>query len=301
MLADNLVSTASARHFWKGAQTGLIPQLEEALALSEKIDNLWNRSYANHILAAVYYDLGHFSQALAACERAVELGVRAGFLIPLYTNASIMAWIYGLVGRPELGFPWVERALAAETGIKDQQAGPLAVKAYLHLCRGELEQADEAIERSYDRLQLESLSAGTFFTFPIDGRLRLAQEDFRQALAVGKQFVDHLEKTKFRPFRADALYIRGRALMALERTDEAQKALAAARAEAEALNTRRILWEILAAQARVAERQGRSETAVSRYRQAGNIVEYIAAHIDEPELRDSFLARPAVGVVRQVR
>lgn len=294
MLVDNLVSTASALYFWQGARKQLIPKLEEALALSKKINNVWNQSYANHILGAVYPDLGYFSRAIAACEQAVALGEQAGFSVPLFVNGSILAWIYGMVGRPSLGDPWVERGIAAETVMQDQQAGPLAMKAFLHLCRGELDAAEAAIRRSYDQLELQSLSAGTFFTFPVDGRLRLARQEFNEALAVSERFIDHLRQTQLQPFRADALYLRGRALLALARTEEAEAALSAARQQAESLNSRRILWEILAVQAQVAQAQGDENTAAARRRQAGEVAAFIADHIDDPDLRDGFWQETAV-------
>lgn len=289
MLADNLVTSASARFFWQGAHEALIPHLHEALTVSKEIDNLWNRSYANHVLGSICPDLGYFSRAIVACERAIVLGKQSGFMVPLFVNGSILAWLYALMGHPRRGFPWVQQGLQADTGMRDQQSGPLAAKAYLHMCLGNLDKADDLIRQSYEDLELQALSAAAFFTFPMDGRIRLARQEYEQALAVAERFMDYLLQTQLKPFRADGLLIKAEAFLALGRRDEAQEALVAARKEAEGHNTRRILWEILALQARLAGEDGQAEKARTLRKQVREIVDFIAAHIDEDALREGFL------------
>jgi DNA-binding SARP family transcriptional activator len=296
MLADNLVTSASTRWAWQGFYPDLIAQLQEALALSETIDNQWNQAYAHHVLGAVYFDLGRFSQAIVACERAIERGVASGFMVPLFANGGVLAWLYGLMGYPERGWPWVEKGLAAATGTRDLRAGLLATGAYLHLCQGELDAAAAAMQQSYDHLEPDGLSTAALFTFPIDGRLRLARGEYEAALAVGERLMAYLQQTGVRIFRSDALYIQGRALWRLGRTEAAQTALAAVRQEAERLRVRRILWEILAAQAEIAAAQGETETAVGLRRQAEAVIQFIAEHIEEEDLRAGFLREAAVDL-----
>jgi DNA-binding SARP family transcriptional activator len=299
MLADNLISTASAMNFWQGAYEESIPQLQEALALSREIDNLWNQSYAQHILGTVYFDQGRFGRAIAACEEAVELGRQAGFMVPLFTNGSLLAWIYGILGCPQRGFPWVEQALekAPETQMRDQRVAPLAAGAFLHLCQGRLDEAEEWIEKAYEYMALQSLSVAAFFTFAIDGRLRLAREEYERAIEVADDYFEYLQQRRLRPFRSDALYVKGRACLALGRHDEAQAALARAREEAQALNARRVLWEVLAALAELADRRGETETAHALRRYAREILQTIVDDVDDPQLRQHFLERPVVQVL----
>jgi tetratricopeptide (TPR) repeat protein len=295
MLADNLVTSASTRWAFQGMYPDLISQLQEALALSESIDNQWNQSYAHHVLGDVYFDLGCFSQAIAACEQAIERGVASGFMIPLFANGGILAWLYGLMGYSERGWPWVEKGLSDEAGTRDMRAGLLAVGAYLHLCQGEMDAAEASMQHSYDHVELDALSLAAFFTFPLDGRLRLARGEYEAALAVGERLMAYLQQTGLQPFRSDALYIQGQALWAMGRIDEAQTALKAAQQEAERLHTRRNLWEILAVQAQMAAAQGEVETAVGLRRQAEEVIQFIANHIEEEELRAGFLREAATA------
>jgi tetratricopeptide (TPR) repeat protein len=289
MLADNLVTGASARLFWQGADEALILHLHEALAVSQEIDNLWNQSYANHVLGNIYPDLGYYGRAIEACERSIELGKESGFMVPLFVNGSILAWLYALMGHPRRGFSWVQQGLQADTGMRDQQSGPLAAKAYLHMCLGDLDKADDLIRQSYEDLELHALSAAALFTFPMDGHIRLARQEHAQALEASERLMGYLRQTRMKLFRADALFIKAQAFLGLGRIDEGREALAAAHNEAQARNTRRILWEILALQARLAGEDGQSEKALALRKQAREIVGFIAVHIDDDALREGFL------------
>lgn len=299
MLADNLVSTASALFFWRGEFETVLARLEEALALSREIDNLWNQSYVEHIRGTAAFFLGRFGDAIDYCQAAVRLGKQSGFIVPIFANGTILAWTYGMLGQPERGFPWIEAALSVEgeTQLREQRAAPLAGLAYLHLCRGELEEAQAAIDRSYDALELRSLSAAAFFTFPIDGELKLAQGKPEEAAAAADEYSAYLEETRLRPFRADALYIKGRALLDQGQVGRAKETLAAAREEAQALDARRVLWPILAALAEAHARLDHVERAADLREEAAVVIHYIAAHVDDHDLRESFLHRPAVRAV----
>lgn len=303
MLADNLVSTASALLFWRGDFEGVLQRLEEAMALSREIDNLWNQSYVEHIRGSAAFLMGHFGQAINACQEAVRLGKESGFIIPIFANGTMLAWMYGLLGQPDRGLPWIESALSMEpeTQLREQRAASLAGLAYIHYCRDELEEAAEAISRSYDALELRSLSAAAFFTFPIDGELKLAQGKPAEASAVADEYFSYLEQTKLRPFRPDALYIKGRALLDQDQAAEARETLAAARNEAETLGAKRILWQILTALAEAHERLGNTDKASAIRAAAADVIHYLGDQVNEQELRDSFLQRPAVRAVLDSR
>ena len=299
MLADNLVSTSSALLFWRGDFESVLQRLEEAMAISREIDNLWNQSYVEHIRGSATFLMGQFGQAIDACEAAVRLGKASGFIIPIFANGTMLAWMYGTLGQPERGLPWIEDALSMEpeTQLREQKAASLAGLAYIHYCRGELEEAEAAISRSYDALELRSLASAAFFTYPIDGKLKLAQGKPEEAASVAEDYFAYLEQTKLRPFRPDALYIKGRALLDQNQVTEARETLAAARAEAEALGAKRILWQILAVLAEADECLGNTEEAAAVHAEAGDIIRYLAAQVGEEELRETFLQRPAVRAV----
>ncbi len=57
---------------------------------------------------------------------------------------------------------------------------------------------------------------------------------------------------------------------------------------------RRLTWQLLALQAQYESAAGRHDEAHARYVEAGQIIEYIAAHAGDESLRDAFLSRTDV-------
>jgi hypothetical protein len=76
--------------------------------------------------------------------------------------------------------------------------------------------------------------------------------------------------------------------------DEAQAILTEARVEAEALGSRRMSWQILAALSRIEAERGHPAEARQLQQQSRATLEYIVEHISPPGLRASFLNQPAV-------
>jgi hypothetical protein len=96
-----------------------------------------------------------------------------------------------------------------------------------------------------------------------------------------------------RLFLADVLYFKGRAQLALNQLDAAHATLIAARAEAEALTSRRTLWRILDALGELDTSRGHHAEAHALRQQAREIVQFIADHAPA-EYRASFLNQPDV-------
>jgi hypothetical protein len=90
------------------------------------------------------------------------------------------------------------------------------------------------------------------------------------------------------------LLIQGKALAAMDDSDQAREVLREARAVAEKIGQRTVLWQILAALAEIEEEQGNNGKAKSYRDEARNIIDYIAGHSGSEELRASFLSLPEV-------
>ena len=92
--------------------------------------------------------------------------------------------------------------------------------------------------------------------------------------------------------------LKGKALLALGRTDEAGQVLEEARGAAEVIGSRRTLGVILMSLSEVSTRQAKVSEA-ERFKQgARKIVAYIAEHIEREDLRRAFLDMPLVQAVR---
>jgi hypothetical protein len=91
---------------------------------------------------------------------------------------------------------------------------------------------------------------------------------------------------------ADELWLRGRAVLALGKVDEARESLLKAKDAAEAQEERAVLWQILASLADVEEACGDADAAERLRDEARTVVADIVDHAGK--LRKKFLAQPDV-------
>jgi hypothetical protein len=131
------------------------------------------------------------------------------------------------------------------------------------------------------------------------GEFAYCQHDFDRAIALMEQLYTDQRETGISYLRPDVLHLKGRALLEQgpTRAEEARATLVQARAEAEVLGSRRSLWPILITLAEIEQQSGHPAEAEALQQQARQIVEYIANHIETPELRTSFLNSPQVKAV----
>jgi hypothetical protein len=132
-----------------------------------------------------------------------------------------------------------------------------------------------------------------------EGEFAFGQQEFVRAATLMEELYSDLCETGIRYLRPDVLHLQGRALLEQgpTRAEEARATLAQARAEAEALGSRRTLWPILMAMSEIERQRGHPREAEALHRQARGIVDHIAHHLGTPELRASFLNLPQASAV----
>src|SRR6266516_1855715 len=239
----------------------------------------------------VYLDRGEVGTAIDVMDEAIDMGERAGFLAPLVRTRSTLGVTYAYLGDSELARETARVALDVATErLPSAQAWALASIAEIHLLAGELDEADAALAESNVELSAEPLRSEASLQVPlVRGRVANARGDHERAIEIAGDVLDRLDRAGIRPFTEDAMLLNGRALAALKRVPEAERALREARSTAERLGHRRILWEILADVARIVGDEERAEVL----KEARGIVRSIADTL-EGDLRASFVARPDV-------
>jgi hypothetical protein len=106
--------------------------------------------------------------------------------------------------------------------------------------------------------------------------------------------LETLHQFGLRVYIPEMLYLRGKILREMGETEAAYNTLLEARTEAEAIGSRRLLWQILGTLSQVET----DPTEVNCLRQqAQEIVQSIADNIGNPELRASFLGLAEVQEV----
>ena len=166
----------------------------------------------------------------------------------------------------------------------------LGAIAQIHLSVGELDRAEAALAGSDVELLPEPLRSAASIKVPlVRGSVADARGDHAQAIEIADAVLDRLRRAGLRPFVAEAMLLKGRALAAGGGTRDAEGILQEARRTADGLGHRRILWEILLALAPMVGEEQRLEMLA----EARRIVRSIADGVEE-DLRRSFLARPDV-------
>jgi len=300
MLSDTL-ATAAMLHTLAGAYPRAVALSDEANQVSRAIGNRWNESYSLLMVDLIHFEEGDIGRAIQVAQDCARLAEEAGFAEGTHSTSLDLAQIYAYMGAWPLAFG------AAHNLQARAQAGAIDVGSpeptdtlllYLQSLSGQHAEAQAALERSpfaHDPESLNNQFVVLHYLFAqAQAELALARGEPQQALQAAEDLIAHFRRGGVRLFLVDALLVRGRALAAGGRADEAQAALEAARAEAEAVGSRRMLWLILAQLAALAEHRGDSTDARALAGQAAGIIDDIAEHAGSDELRESFLKRPEV-------
>lgn len=286
MLADSLCEAAGLA-VDSGDYSLALTLAEEAQQISQTIANLWGQSHSKIWVGYIYWDRGQMDQTIEVMKECLRLSEMAGYLLPQLLTRADLGTVYGGLGAVEQGFEMIRLALTtAETHLPSFSTWVLGRLVQLYLRQNQLSLAEAALEQGK---QVSSPQLFPFFYqyFPLaEAELTLRQGEPERALALIDALLAKFQPLIMRPLISEALYLRGQCLVGLSQLDAAQKTLLEARAAAEAVGSRRMLWQILFALSRIETDSGE---ATRLRQQAQEIVEYIAGNVSDPELRASFL------------
>jgi len=232
----------------------------------------------------------------AACRPgSIRLGELASFLPPQANTRAELAALYGELGAIERGLDMARLALhVAEAQNPAQTGHALGVLARLQLLDGDVAAAQVTIEKAKDDPYRASWPVNFYCVALAEAELALKRGELEQALAVTDALLTELRQYGMRLLIAYSLYLQGQALRGLNQDQAARDRLLEARAEAEAVGSRRTLWRVLHALGQLEANPVQAEHLRQR---AQEIVETIADHIHQAALRASFLNLPNVRAV----
>jgi tetratricopeptide (TPR) repeat protein len=261
---------------------------QEACALSSKLGNVWGQSFAQYSLPPVYWDQGDPDQALAIIQESLRLGELAGFVSPEVECRVYCAIVYDGLGMSGRGLELVEQASRLATTRLELLTGyAFTTWAQLLLRQDQLVQARTLLQQAQQDVFVQAHPTISVWSEVevTEAELALRQGDFARALALTGQAIPFLRQIGLRPKLARALYLQGQAWLAQEQTDAARACWREARAEAEAIGSRWMLWQILAALAPLESDPVQAEAMRQRARET---LKYIGQHISDPGLRTLF-------------
>jgi len=296
MLADNLANSV-LMHLRAGRFQEAVELADEALRISRSIGNVWGQAGSQAYVGLVYLERGEADRAIAIMEEAVRLGEQSGHPAPLITTRADLGWAYAMLGAVDRGLELAGLALARAGETPFLRVHSIGVLTRLHVLNGDRAAAQAALREGLEELKPEGLQWFAPILLSLaNAELALVRQDYPRVISVVDDLLADLHKAQTRAFTPDALYLKGKALLAMGplQAEEARGTLMHARSEAEALGSRRSLWPILVALSEIEAQHGNQAEAQALRRQAREIVEYIADHAGTPELRASFLGLPHV-------
>jgi DNA-binding CsgD family transcriptional regulator len=273
---------------------------EEALQLARQIG--WRTGEAG---ALVYLALGHgpHGEYALALERA-----RAGLAIAREIGHGV--WLFGAhfaLGAIALDLlalqparEQLELALQAayEPGLffVGIAAGYLASVC---VAQRDFERAAEVLGLALDA-DTPMETRGQRLAWHARAELALATDDAALALGIADRLIGSIPdaETHGEGCAPQLWLLRGEALAALGRLDEAEAALVAAADTAGRIRRHPILWRIQMRLGKIFYSQGRRKQAETAYASARAIVEQLAANVTDAALRDIFLERATAQLPR---
>jgi len=266
----------------------------EALQLARQLDWRAGQSFAEWQIGLAAASFGQFDTALAHASESLRIAL----------EIDHQQWIAG--AHFTLGVAYV-CMLAPELALEQLLAGlPLAralgsawwignVSTYLALAcllKHDLQEAESVLAQALPLEELRTRQPRMLAERRVAwawGELALAQNNHDQALWIAELLIASAPgKPHSQPIPA-LLKLKGEALLALHRPDEAVQVLVEARRGAEERGTRPLLWPILRTLGQAYQRLGQRKQAQRTFTASREVIDSLAATIGEPGLREQFL------------
>jgi tetratricopeptide (TPR) repeat protein len=287
---------------WRAVFDRSLVYLQEGVELARHTHAGTRFGTAAFFIGNTYTATGAYEDALRWYQQLSDYASRAG-------NKNRIAQIPNLIGGVHLELFDLDEALrlnlegdevAQRLHPWPEPRGHSLVKAGLaHLYRGEHGPAEACFRRAEALLEADTWLRWRWHIALLHafGQLALAEGCHDAAWTYASQSLELATQTDSRKHIARAQRLQGDILAASGRLAEAAQALATSVHLAEHIQTSREAWMGKAALGKVLARLGRDKEAEARLIQATQTIEAIAANLQTPRLRHSFLnAAPVLEV-----
>ena len=268
--------------------------------IAHRLFGMWNEAHALGTTGEYEAALRLLQNTLDACERVGDVVVRVRCL-------NTLGWVYAEIGELERALEWNRRGLDMARTIPAPNP-EVEMNAALNLAenllaRGGLDEAEEnfreveQVVRDPGIVWMRWRYAQRFFhSF---GEYWLARGDPDTALAYAGECLAVAEHSGSRKYIAKGRRLRGQAVLAGGRPDEAEADLVAALDVAAEVGNPPQLWRCHVAVGDLRRAQRRLEEARTAYADAVSVIDLVAANLTGEELRRTFLSWDHVQDIRR--
>lgn len=272
-----------------GTSTECLRDATEALELAQKIESFSAQAYANVMKAWWLAGFGDFGAALAHAQEALRIALDMAHQQWMVATYCVLGRLLTLMLNPTQAIQLLEAGLSlAHTLGSAWWMGSIRTHlALAYLLKHENAQARSVLEvampaDAHPRNLAERRMLWAW------GELILAEGNYQETLGI----VEHLLASPPGADRAQPipwlLKLKGEALAAMTRLDEAAQALEGARIGALRQQERPLLWQVHRALGRVYHRVKDEDRAEHAFAETRSVITELAASIYEPTQRELF-------------
>jgi class 3 adenylate cyclase/tetratricopeptide (TPR) repeat protein len=280
---------------WRGDYELSLAHGERALAIGRKLGLAHLLIWSNWFLGKAACCRGDYGRALGLLEEGRGLTERIGDRAWNTRLLNTLGWCYAEIGDLERARASNQGAarVAREIGDAEIIANAEINLALNHLALGEATRAREGLAALLAEPPPEFPFMHWRYSMHLEdalGRVALAQGDPAQALAGAEREIEASRRHAAPKLEARALELRARALLELERPEDALAALDEALAIAGRIGYPRATWRGLGLAALLERRAGRRDRAEACEARRAQVVEALARSLPDADLRRGLLA-----------
>ena len=301
MLADNRTTLAEFLCV-QGRLDEALQLSEEAQEISRQASNYWGQSYAGSTKALLLFEFGRIDEALAVAGESLLMAEKADFDAAQYYMRAHLALYYARLGDLATAFEQIDdlETIDRELGVPTFARLPILVLAHLHALAGNVQESRRLMPDQADALQLTRTDSILFGTAVAPGiLLDLADGHDDVALSAVDEALASARKHDLLLLLPELLLMKVRALVGLQRLDDAAAVATEATDLARSFGSRLLLLPALATLAEIEQLRGQETAAAAARNEGQAVVAFIAEHIADNALRQKFLQLPTVRTVQQ--
>jgi class 3 adenylate cyclase/tetratricopeptide (TPR) repeat protein len=293
--------------YWLGHFDEAVAILEEMSERAER--NVTNRLYNWWLRGMALAGRGDYESALPLLRKTVDTCERVGDWQVRPRVVNTIGWVFAELDDHGQALQWNRSGMDLVGGIASMPDAEVEMNTRLNLADnldalGRPEEAEEqfkAVEaavRNPNKAQVWLLWRYSLHFFHSCGEHVLGRGEPERALAYADECLQVAEETGSEKYVVKGRRLRGQALIALGRLDDAEQDLSTALEAALALANPPQLWKTHAAVGDLRRSQGRPEDARQSYGDALVVIEAVAAGLTDEKLRQGLRHSAPVEAIR---
>jgi tetratricopeptide (TPR) repeat protein len=289
MLADSLTMAAYVQ-LEAGNFERALTLSQESFEISQSINNLWGQAYSLTMIAPALSELGRISEGIIRIREGQEIAQEAKFIGMKILSPTLLSWLFASLGNFPQSNKMLEQAWIDVQEMEMFLRHVQIVTAWVNFREGHMSKAFDQLKKalSHAASEFPDVFLGSLIT-NLQAEIEIERGEVKTALSLIEENTKGMEDGGRALFLPDALRLKAKVLIQMGRDEDGRQTLLEAKQLAQRLDARRSLVFVLSSLLDIARNLGNSEEIKTIQAQGDEVVSFIADHITEPDLKQSFL------------